>query len=244
VDTTANPFSICKNCDIDNQEISAFVESPNVSQYWFGYEGTKSGCQDGGVAYTCFDHAPYAVCDSLAYGYAAVPASDSKCGKCFQVEFDGGTHNGSDQVKETHKLLKGKIMIVLASNIGGDVAAGQFDLLIPGGGVGQFNGCSKQWGVTDENLFGATYGGLLTSCQSSLGYDATASKYETCVTEKCNALFGSNTKLTRLLEGCLWFAQWMHAADNPTFTYKEVECPQELTSGYRSTINTTKDKTE
>jgi hypothetical protein len=37
-------------------------------------------------------------------------------------------------------------MIVQATNIGGDVGAGQFDLAIPGGGVGIYNACSAQWG--------------------------------------------------------------------------------------------------
>ena len=36
----------------------------------------------------------------------------------------------------------------MASNIGYDVARGQFDVMIPGGGVGLFNGCADILGWT------------------------------------------------------------------------------------------------
>ena len=244
VDTNANPFAVGMNCSVSNTEIAAFKvspnASPNASQYWFGYEGTKSGCDAGGEAYACFSQAPYAICDSLAYGYAAVPAADASFGKCFQIEFDGGNHDNN--VKATHLLLKGKKMIVLASNIGTDVAAGQFDIMIPGGGVGIFaGGCATQWGVSASDAkMGASYGGFLTACQQTLGYNATAQAYKTCVKGMCTNLFGGNPNRKDLLDGCNWFADWMEAADNPTFKYAEVPCPPELTGGYRSTINTSK----
>lgn len=43
-------------------------------------------------------------------------------------------------------------MIVQATNVGADVGEGQFDLAIPGGGVGLFNACTKQWGELTERL--------------------------------------------------------------------------------------------
>ena len=46
----------------------------------------KSSC-DGGDGYTCYNMAPYAVSDTLSYGYAAVSASGDICGKCYQLEF-------------------------------------------------------------------------------------------------------------------------------------------------------------
>jgi len=133
-------------------------------------------------------------------------------------------------------------MVVLASNIGTDVTAGQFDIMIPGGGMGVFTGgCAAEWNVSasDQATVGAPYGGFLTYCQQSLGYDATVSAYQSCVKNMCTKLFGASGR-EDLLSGCNWFANWMYAADNPTFTYTEVQCPAELTGGYRSTINTTK----
>ena len=60
-------------------------------------------------------------------------------------------------------------MVVQAINIGYDVAGGQVDLLIPGGGVGLFNACTTQWGIPVSEL-GAQYGGLLSACQEQVGY--------------------------------------------------------------------------
>ena len=57
-------------------------------------------------------------------------------------------------------------MIVQATNIGADVFSGQMDLMIPGGGVGLFNGCTRQWGHHDLD---ATYGGFLSKCQNEHG---------------------------------------------------------------------------
>src|SRR3954454_22273968 len=48
--------------------------------------GVKSGC-DGGSAYSCADHSPWAVNDNLAYGFAAVSISGgteaSWCCACY-----------------------------------------------------------------------------------------------------------------------------------------------------------------
>ena len=49
--------------------------------------------------------------------------------------------------------------IVKATNTGGDVGVGQFDLLMPGGGVGLFNGCQPQWGAPADG-WGDRYGGV------------------------------------------------------------------------------------
>jgi hypothetical protein len=46
-----------------------------------------------------------------------------------------------------------------ATNTGGDVGVGQFDLLMPGGGVGLFNGCQPQWGAPADG-WGDRYGGV------------------------------------------------------------------------------------
>jgi hypothetical protein len=238
VDTNAVPFTVCRNCDANNQEIPAFTLSPNADQWWTGYEGTKSSCEQGGIAFTCFDMAPLEINDTLSYAFAAAPGANAACGQCYQLQFDGGNH--ANDIKEAHRLISGKTLIILASNIGHDVEGGQFDILIPGGGVGAYDSFTNLLGVS-KNDMGAVYGGFLTACQQSFNdYNLPASKYQECVAKKCNDIFGKDAKFADLLRGCLWFTDWYEAADNPTFLYREVQCPQYLTDKYRSTINTSK----
>jgi hypothetical protein len=158
------------------------------------------------------------VSEDLAYGYAATSSGDI-CGRCYQLDFTSGR-------------VSGKTMIVQALNIGYDVAGHQFDLLIPGGGVGAYNACGIQWGVSNGDL-GAQYGGFLTACQQQYGYNDVP-VLRTCVADRCTSVFGSRG-LTELEAGCNWFVTWFDVADNPTLSYKEVSCPSELTS--RSGMN-------
>ena len=117
-------------------------------------------------------------------------------------------------------------MIVQAINIGFDVGGGQFDLLVPGGGVGAFNACTDQWNIP-KNELGAQYGGLLQACKTQLGYNASLSQYKSCLTQKCDSVFGSRN-LTEMQKACKWYADWFEAADNPSLVYKEVACPAEI----------------
>ena len=177
----------------------------------------------GGQGATCTSQTPIIVSNKLAYAFAATPGNDNTCGKCFALTFTG---TGKYETKANHQALQGKTLVVMASNIGYDVQGGQFDIMIPGGGVGAFNGCSQMgWGSQ-----GATYGGLLTECEESVGYDGDLlSKRKQCLTEKCNKSFANDTEAK---EGCLFLATWMEAAGNPNHTYKEVECPQALISKF------------
>jgi hypothetical protein len=145
--------------------------------------------------------------DCLAYGYVA--KANPNCGGCYRIQFTGeGQHNVNDPGS---KLIKGKQMIVKVSNTGSDVAGNQFDLMIPGGGVGQFNACSKQWGTSD---LGAQYGGFLTNCTGDL-----AAKKE-CVRTQCMKIPAGPAR-----NGCIWFVDWFHVADNPKFTSQSTSCP-------------------
>lgn len=190
-----------------------------------------SACGNGGgSAHMCWGMAPFAVNDRLAYGYAAT-ASGDVCGRCYQLEFTGQSHNSPGDPGSA--ALAGKVMIVQATNIGYDVNGGQFDILVPGGGVGAFNACSAQWGVSNSEL-GAQYGGFLAACKQELGYNASLAQYKSCLTNRCNSVFGSRG-LTQLQQACTWYANWFEAADNPALKYKEVACPAELTS--RSGMN-------
>lgn len=188
-----------------------------------------SSC-DGGNGHMCWGMAPFAVSDTLAYGYAATSSGDV-CGRCYQLQFTGTSYNSPGDPGSA--ALAGKTMIVQATNIGYDVGGGQFDILVPGGGVGAFNACSAQWGVSNSEL-GAQYGGLLAACKQELGYNASLAQYKSCLINRCNSVFGSRG-LTELQRACTWYADWFQAADNPALKYKEVACPAELTS--RSGMN-------
>jgi len=180
----------------------------------------QSSCNGGG-AHMCSGLTPWAVNSNLAYGFAATSNGDV-CGRCFQLQFTGASHNGGDD--QGSKALSGKTMIVQAINIGFDVGGGQFDIAIPGGGVGAFNGCASQWGVTNSEL-GAQYGGFLAVCRQQNGSNHDAVK--SCVLQKCTSVFQSRG-LSDLAAACKWSVDWYQAADNPALKYKAVACPQEL----------------
>ena len=251
-DTSSNEayiadYGTARNCNIHDVEVPTFTLG-DVSKSWFGYNGTRSACGDEkekGV-FTCTDMAPIAVNDTLSYAYVAGTA-DSKCGKCYHLQYDGHFANEMENnpPRETHLALKGKHMIVMASNIGNDVAggnanlpAGQFDLMVPGGGVGAFDALTVQVNKGRDFNWGAGFGGFLTECQNKLGYEATLVAYQTCIKDMCDAAFG-DAGLPNLLRGCHWFADWYKAADNPTYYIEEVECPQYLIDHYMSRFNTT-----
>jgi Glycosyl hydrolase family 45 len=171
-------------------------------------DGGDSACS-GGSAFMCYDFTPWAVSDTLSYGFVAAAGSNYSCGKCFQFTFNGGGAANSAS-------LNGKSMVVQVLNTGGDVAESQFDLLVPGGGVGQFNACSNQWSTSTADL-GAQYGGFATTC----GND------KTCIKNKCTTVFAGKPDLQA---GCDWYLNWFGGADNPKFSYKEIACPAAITA--------------
>ncbi|CAG8975004.1 hypothetical protein HYALB_00012136 [Hymenoscyphus albidus] len=153
-----------------------------------------SGCNKGG-AYMCSNQSPWAVSESLAYGFAATTIAGGKesswCCACYELTFTSGA-------------VPGKKMIVQTTNTGGDLAANQFDLAIPGGGVGIFNGCTAQWGAPSTG-WGAQYGGISSRSQ-------------------CDSF------PEKLKAGCYWRFDWFGGSDNPSMTFKEVTCPAALTA--------------
>ena len=231
-------------CNINDIEIPTFTYSKGLERYWVGIQNTPNACQEAdpasGGGFTCTDMAPVAVNDTLAYSFVAGSDATTSCGKCFHLQYDGSFHDASanNGAKPTHKALKGKHIIVMASNIGHDVKPGQFDLMVPGGGPGIFNALQLQ--ITKPGIeWGATYGGFLTYCQNNdkCGYDGTLECYQSCVKDMCDAAFG-DSNYPNLLRGCHWFADWFMAADNPTYQWEEVECPQYLVDKYSTTIST------
>ena len=147
--------------------------------------------------------------------------------------------------------LLGKRLVVQATNIGYDVASDQFDLLIPGGGVGLFDACSVQLDAIGREqhsnrtshqhahahahahhpALGKTYGGLLAECQivePLTQTNLTARKQ--CVRRMCAALYGSSPHLSMQLAGCHWFVDWYECADNPQHDWRPIPCPESLTA--------------
>lgn len=151
----------------------------------------KSSC-DGGDGYMCYDQSPWAVNDNLAYGFAAaaVPAGEKgACCACYNLTFTSGPVNG-------------KNMVVQVTNTGGDLGSNQFDLAIPGGGVGIYNGCTKQSGAPADG-WGSRYGGVSSASE-------------------CSQLPSG------LQAGCKWRFEWFQNADNPSISFNQVTCPSEL----------------
>ena len=238
-------MTTARNCNIHDVEVPTFTLGHAVQKYWFGYEGTNSACgtaKEKGV-FTCTDMAPIQVTENLSYAYVAGPASQTTCGKCFHLQYNGSFKDAKENnlPKATHQALKGKHMVVMTSNIGHDVENGQFDLMVPGGGVGAYDALSVQVNGANVN-WGAGFGGFLTECQKReiCGFDGSLECYQNCVNKMCDDAFG-NAGYPNLLRGCHWFADWFMAADNPTYNWEEVECPQYLIDHYMTRINTTKD---
>jgi len=248
-----NPYAICKNCDKNGNEMPAYFIHPDSKRFipesgWIGgFLGTPSSCMPNthgnawiksedyhyGPAYTCWDMIPHIVNDTLAYAFAATPGAEeanaSNCGKCFLLQFDGGVRDDSGLPRDSHRSMKNKKLVVMASNIGGDVGHGQFDIMIPGGGLGAFDGFSGQLGIHADSL-GKTMGGLMSTCVSKVDYYQTPMNViQECVREECNKVFGRISPI--LLKGCLFMADW-YVADNPTLIYTETECPQYLIDRY------------
>ncbi|KAJ8950370.1 hypothetical protein NQ314_007909 [Rhamnusium bicolor] len=154
----------------------------------------RSSCV-GGTSYMCSDQQPVVVNDTFALGFAAGSFSggvdNNYCCSCFSITFQGG--------------LSGKRMVVQVTNTGGDLGSNQFDLAIPGGGVGIFtDGCSSQWGAPGSG-WGDQYGGVRSEADCA----------------QLPAVYQ---------DGCKFRFEFMENVSNPPITFEQVECPSELTS--------------
>ncbi|KAB5589690.1 putative effector protein/endoglucanase [Ceratobasidium theobromae] len=130
--------------------VTAPVQSCDINNNPLSDNNVQSGCNGGG-AYACANHSPFAVSDSLAYGFAAVSiqggSESTWCCQCYELTFTSGA-------------VSGQKMVVQATNTGGDLGSNHFDLMIPGGGVGAFpQGCVAQYGAPSTG-WGAQYGGV------------------------------------------------------------------------------------
>jgi hypothetical protein len=194
------------SCNSSDQSLGGNYDAKNAC------EGDKSG------AYMCGNFGPWAVSSTLAYGFAAVKMGSDYCGKCYQIQFTGSSHTANSDPGS--QSLQGKTMIVQAINTGG-VDSTQFDLLIPGGGVGDFDACSSEWGTSD---LGERYGGFYLACQKAHGFNYADAK--ACAAQKCQSVFANKPDM---LAGCNFFINWMGAPDNPNLVFKETTCPAAIT---------------
>jgi len=176
----ASVFNPVNTCSRDGKQIIRDVNA-------------QSGC-GGGNAFTCNSNIPWSINNDLSYAFAAAHITGQSesdwCCACYEWTFTSGPRVG-------------KKLIVQVTNSGGDLGENHFDLQIPGGGVGIFNGCSAQWGAPNDG-WGARYGGVNTEAE-------------------CYKLPED------IRSGCFWRFQWFKNADNPTFTFIPVTCPKELT---------------
>src|SRR5690606_3792085 len=187
------------SCDLNNNNVGV-------------NDGVKSVC-DGGQGQTCHGMAPWAHSTEVSYGFVA--ANGRPCGACYQMQFTGqGEHKANDPGSQA---IAGKTMVVKVTNRGAELGDGHFDLLIPGGGLGMFNGCTSALGIQEGNL-GARNGGFMTTCASS------GNRLQ-CIRDNCNQAFANHPDLR---DGCLWSADWFQGADNPKFLYQEIPCPAAL----------------
>lgn len=103
--TGSNPVS---SCDISNNPLT-------------DYNAVSYCASSSGTAFMCGSQTPWAVSDTLSYGFAATTISGgteaSWCCACYQLTFTSGP-------------VAGKQMIVQATNTGGDLGSNQFDLAV------------------------------------------------------------------------------------------------------------------
>jgi uncharacterized repeat protein (TIGR02543 family) len=192
---SGSPNGLCKSCDISGAPISG--------------EGGNSSCQNG-PAFTCMKQAPWRVDDNLSYGFVA--NNKVGCGKCVELSF-------------TNTTISGKKMIVMVSNFGNLSGDAHFDIMIPGGGVGDFDALTRQiqQGGGNNSDMGARYGGFRAKCGAN----------ESCIRDMCDKAFGT-AGLADLKAGCYWYIDWFKMADNPNVTYREVTCPEALVTSYKN----------
>jgi len=172
----AGAKGVVRSCKIDG--MTSFTDLSNLWQ-------VKSGC-NGGSVYMCNDQQPWAINENVAYGFVA---SHEKCCTCQRLKFTSGP-------------VAGKQMIVQTTNTGGDLSQNHFDIQMPGGGIGIFDGCTSQFGGSHN--WGERYGGIKSASE-------------------CANLPGV------LKQGCEWRFNWFKNADNPSVVFERVQCPKELT---------------
>ncbi|KAF1851884.1 glycoside hydrolase family 45 protein [Cucurbitaria berberidis CBS 394.84] len=159
-----------------------------------------TGC-NGGLAFQCSNQQPWAVNDTLSYGFAGVfitpdltrgGIEGAWCCACYQLDF-------------TSEPLIGKSIIVQASNTAYDLrSTNRFSLAIPGGNTTSTNACAQQFGVS-QSVFGNDMSGVSSK-------------------DDCQNL------PEPLRDGCKWRFDWFKDASYPSAKFKRVVCPSDITA--------------
>ena len=140
----------------------------------------------------------------------AFAASNSRCCECYELTFLASSVDGEGNICQECSSysgeLEGETLVVQVINSGGDLSPTQFDLMIPGGGMGIFNG-----------LVGNPPNGPPLFPQSSYSdwgqrYGGVSSR------EQCFQLPSS------VVPGCLWRFDDFKGADNPGVSFRKVKC--------------------
>lgn len=169
-----------------------------------------SSCGGGGtpgLGYTCMKQQPFfdaSTDTSYLFAAASLLGLSEKdwCCACYELVFD------------TNHTKTGRT-VVQVTNTGGDLGDNQFDLQIPGGGFGIFDGCSRdastraQFPMTASADWGARYGGLLAAGAKN--------------SRSCDQLPAP------LRPGCIWFFERFQALNNPRMRFARIACPVQLT---------------
>jgi len=159
-------------------------------------------CTGGGSpdtpTYTCNNNQPWADKNGVLYGFAAL--GGTHCCECYQLDFTSDT-------------AKGLTMIVQITNTGADLDNNQFDIQMPGGGFGIYEGCAANGKEPANgpgqfknpiNNWGQRYGGVSarTDCANLP---------------------------TVLQAGCYWRFDSFKNSNNPNVNSRRVQCPASLT---------------
>ncbi|KAK3381117.1 RlpA-like double-psi beta-barrel-protein domain-containing protein-containing protein [Podospora didyma] len=175
--------------------------SGQSTRYW---DCCKPSCSWPGKASV---NRPVFACDKINNHLSDFSAA-SECnkGSAFACADYGGSEAswccGCYALTFTSGPVAGKTMVVQSTSTGADLGNNHFDLAMPGGGVGLFDGCSSQFGGIG-GIGGAQYGGI--------------SSRTLCL-----------SMASALQPGCNWRFDWFQNADNPSFTFTQVQCPAEL----------------
>ena len=166
---------------------------------------------NGGNATTCKTQYPKLKKEgneTILYGYVATSGDppSKPCGTCYELTFSNA-----------RKIDKARVMVTN----GGDSDEGNFDFMVPGGGFGQFDGCTKSkyggWNPNAVKDNAAQYGGFYSEkdCEKAFPGDKDA---ETACRD---ILFGVLYQI-----GC---DKGKYPGDLFIESEKQIECPKILT---------------
>jgi len=144
---TTRFWDCCKpSCSWDNK--ASFVKgqpalSCDINEQPLLDANQGTGC-NGGTAFACANTAPWAVNDTLSYGFAAAYLMGGQettwCCGCYQLTFTSGT-------------VKGKSMVVQATNTDYDsISSNTFAIAIPGGNTSYAGACAIQYNVPNATF--------------------------------------------------------------------------------------------